>query len=184
MDMGTWYQTESDNYSTTREVWSALLDQHPPAKIYDPCFFDGTAARFIASLGHVPVHDRTDFFHPLFVEPTYDILATNPPFSDPKPFIRRIVDITLKNGKPFAVLLPVATRECNYFAMQFGRLAPVGQVVEIQLLSLGPRGKVFIGPDHTPIRKGRGTNWFVYGMSLRETSGVLYVPGNRAGFNV
>ena len=113
MSVSTWVQNDSDNYSTTRAVWRALLDHRERSKIYDPCFFDGTAARLIASLGHLPVHECKDFFNPQFVVPTYDILATNPPFSNPLPFLRRIVDLTIANGKPFAVLLPVATRSAT-----------------------------------------------------------------------
>ena len=179
-----WRQKDTDNFSTSMEVWNALLSQIPKAKVFDPCFHDGLAATNIAGCGHIPVHECKDFLNPRYVVPEYDLLATNPPFSDPKSFLRRIVDITLINRKPFAVLLPVASQESKYFGLQFGRLAHVGEVVEIQVLSLGKMGKMFIGPDLTPTRKGRGTMWFVHGLSLADTSGILFVDGNRAGTHV
>ena len=107
----TWECKETDDFSTSPKMWKALLKPLKPGTfVFDPCYFDGKAKELIENLGHRAIHECKDFLAAAFVVPEYDLLATNPPFSNIKAFLRKIVDITIETGKPFAILLPVVKK--------------------------------------------------------------------------
>jgi hypothetical protein len=81
--------------------------------LYDPYYCNGSVVQKWNSLGFLKViHDNRDFYRDIVdgAIPPYDILVTNPPFSDDH--IPKLFEFLLEKKKPFAVLMPdyVATK--------------------------------------------------------------------------
>lgn len=81
--------------------------------LYDPYYCNGSVVQKWNNLGFLKViHDNRDFYRDIAdgAIPPYDILVTNPPFSDDH--IPKLFAFLLEKKKPFAVLMPdyVATK--------------------------------------------------------------------------
>lgn len=83
--------------------------------IYDPYYCAGAVKEHWAQLG-VPcvIHEKRDFYHDIeegTVPSTFDMLVTNPPYSDDH--IQRLMEFLIGSNKPWAFLVPdyVATKE-------------------------------------------------------------------------
>ena len=101
---------QADDYETPDSAWDMILDIiDTDVVIWDPFYCSGRSGRYIMSKGFIVIHENRDCFQ---WEPEhYDIIVTNPPYS-----IRSRVFAWLKSlGKPFAVLVPIATICNQYF---------------------------------------------------------------------
>lgn len=73
----------------------------PEDKVYyDPFYLDGSSGNHLKELGLNVIHSNTDFFTN---QVDYDIIITNPPFSQKKAVLEKLI----KDGKPFIMIMPV-----------------------------------------------------------------------------
>jgi len=95
-----------DDYTTPKYVWKMLdgiIDKN--AVIYDPYYNKGETKQYLTELGYKNViHYKEDFYtnHHKY---TYDIILTNPPYSNKKKVFTALKQI----DKPFIVIMPVST---------------------------------------------------------------------------
>lgn len=96
----------NDNYNTPRCAFEDLqkIIKVKNKKIYDPFYNDGVCENILKEVfdGNEIIHKNVDFWSDIV---DYDIIITNPPFSDKK----RVLNELYGRKKPFCILLPVET---------------------------------------------------------------------------
>ena len=99
--------SKHDDYMTPKSAWEAIRAYIPTDKeIWEPFFGDGKSGEYLRELGFRVYHKDEDFF----AHNNGDIVVSNPPFTLKKEVIERLVSL----GKPFVLLMPVATMTTTY----------------------------------------------------------------------
>ena len=130
----------SDEFGTPKIAFDILKPYIPKNKtIWESACGKGSLAKIISDEGY-KVISSTDFFND---NPEYDIIITNPPYSNKEGFLERCYSL----GKPFALLMPLT-------ALEGKRRGALYKKYGIQLLIPNKRIN-FI----TPSGKGSGS-WF------------------------
>lgn len=89
-----------DCYMTPKYAWENIKQYIPNGKvIYEPFYGDGKSGEYLRELGFTVIHEKVDFYENNF---QYDIVVSNPPFSDYKRILQRLVEL----DKPFILILP------------------------------------------------------------------------------
>jgi len=96
-----------DDYMTPKSAWSNIQHLIPKDKIIWEAFWgDGKSGQYLEELGFNVVHDQDDFFK----SDKGDIVVSNPPFSQSKEVLTRLV----KLNKPFILILPSSKINTQY----------------------------------------------------------------------
>tara|TARA_R110001632_G_scaffold121756_2_gene234415 strand:+ start:111 stop:617 length:507 start_codon:yes stop_codon:yes gene_type:complete len=100
-----------DDYMTPKHGWENIAHLIPKDKIMWEAFYgDGTSGTHLRELGFNTIHEPIDFFDDDTV-PEYDILISNPPFSQSKNIMNRLYEL----DKPFILIMPAAKINTSYF---------------------------------------------------------------------
>ena len=100
-----------DDYMTPKHAWENIAHLIPKDKIMWEAFYgDGTSGTHLRDLGFNTIHEPIDFFDDDTV-PEYDILISNPPFSQSKNIMNRLYEL----DKPFILIMPAAKINTSYF---------------------------------------------------------------------
>ena len=100
-----------DDYMTPKHAWENIAHLIPKDKIMWEAFYgDGTSGTHLTELGFNTIHEPIDFFDDDTV-PEYDILISNPPFSQSKNIMNRLYEL----DKPFILIMPAAKINTSYF---------------------------------------------------------------------
>ncbi len=96
-----------DDYMTPKSAWEAIKQYIPTDKVIWESFYgDGTSGKCLKELGFDVIHEDIDFFE----NNKGDIVVSNPPFSQKKQIIERLIEL----DKPFILIMPSATLLCSY----------------------------------------------------------------------
>lgn len=100
-----------DAYMTPKHAWENIAHLIPKDKIMWEAFYgDGTSGTHLRELGFNTIHEPIDFFDDDTV-PEYDILISNPPFSQSKNIMNRLYEL----DKPFILIMPSSKINTSYF---------------------------------------------------------------------
>ena len=100
-----------DDYMTPKYAWENIAHLIPKDKIMWEAFYgDGSSGTHLRDLGFNTIHEPIDFFDDDTV-PEYDILISNPPFSQSKNIMNRLYEL----DKPFILIMPAAKINTSYF---------------------------------------------------------------------
>ena len=127
---------EADHCETSAESYRdiapllELLSQKlgKQVAIYDPYYCAGSMKQHLSALGFSDVYNENEDFYQTIEQakvPPHDVLITNPPFGEEH--MRRLLQFTQSNAKPFFLLLPEYVRRKPYFltAVNEGKIKPV-----------------------------------------------------------
>lgn len=104
-----------DDFMTPAYVWENIQDFIPKDKvIWEPFYGDGQSGEDLRKLGFEVIHLQEDFFN----NNKGDIVVSNPPFSNKKQVIERLVEL----DKPFILLMPVSVLCYKYSKILDGDL--------------------------------------------------------------
>jgi len=96
-----------DDYMTPKSAWENIQHLIPSDKIIWEAFWgDGKSGQYLQELGFNVVHDQDDFFK----SDKGDIVVSNPPFSQSKEVLIRLVQL----NKPFILILPSSKINTQY----------------------------------------------------------------------
>jgi len=96
---------------TPKHAWENIAHLIPKDKIMWEAFYgDGTSGTHLRDLGFNTIHEPIDFFDDDTV-PEYDILISNPPFSQSKNIMNRLHEL----DKPFIIIMPSSKINTSYF---------------------------------------------------------------------
>lgn len=88
-----------DTYMTPKYAWEDIQDYIPSDKVIWEAFYgDGKSGEYLRELKFNVIHDKDNFYD----HNKGDIVVSNPPFSDYKNILYRLV----KLDKPFILILP------------------------------------------------------------------------------
>lgn len=96
----------TDDYVTPQKEWQRLKDFIKPNQIiWDPFYCDGTSKAYLQDTFEPKevIHEDVDYLNNQCEPDTYDIIVTNPPFSQKDQILRWLIDL----DKPFCVLFPM-----------------------------------------------------------------------------
>ena len=97
-----------DDYMTPRYAWENIKQYIPKDKIIWEAFYgDGKSGDYIKDLGFNVIHEKIDFFK----ENKGDVIVSNPPFSQSKEIMKRLLIL----DKPFILLFPSSKINTQYF---------------------------------------------------------------------
>jgi hypothetical protein len=97
-----------DDYMTPRYAWENIKQYIPKDKIIWEAFYgDGKSGDYMKELGFNVIHEKIDFFK----ENKGDIIISNPPFSQSKQIMKRLLIL----DKPFILLFPTSKLISSYF---------------------------------------------------------------------
>ena len=100
-----------DDYMTPKSAWKNIIHLLDKTKTYWEGFYgDGKSGNFLTELGLTTIHEEIDFFNDETL-PIYDILISNPPFSQCKTILNRLYEL----DKPFILILPSSKINTGYF---------------------------------------------------------------------
>ena len=100
-----------DDYMTPKYAWENIAHLIPKDKIIWEAFYgDGTSGTHLRELGFNTIHEPIDFFNDETI-PTFDILISNPPFSQSKKIMNRLYEL----DKPFILIMPSSKINTSYF---------------------------------------------------------------------
>jgi hypothetical protein len=103
-----------DDYMTPFSAWANIKDYIPKHKVIWEAFYgDGESGIHLENLGFEVIHKEVDFFE----SNLGDIIVSNPPFSQCKEVLERLV----KLDKPFIMILPSSKINTQYFRNLFGK---------------------------------------------------------------
>tara|TARA_R110000803_G_scaffold2862_5_gene9909 strand:- start:29 stop:505 length:477 start_codon:yes stop_codon:yes gene_type:complete len=104
---------DSDNHITPINIWTDIEKYIPKDKIiWSPFYCDGKQKEYFEEIGYNIIHEDKDFFS---VQPEYDIIIDNPPFSKCKEVCVRLKEL----DKPFIIILPHHTFQYKRFQRPF-----------------------------------------------------------------
>ena len=100
-----------DDYMTPKYAWENIKDFIPKDKIiYEPFYGDGKSGEYLKELGCKNViHKEIDFYENCD-KLKYDLIISNPPFSDSKKILNKLKEI----DKPFILILPSSKINTQY----------------------------------------------------------------------
>ena len=159
-----------DNFQTPSWPVQLLLDTiqvktWEQCTFWDPCRGKGNIEKVIRSNGHLSVGTDIDMgfdFLNLKVEPKFDAIITNPPYSLKDEFLAKCYEL----GKPFALLLPLS-------ALEGKKRQPLYKKYGMQLCLL-PRRVNFETPNN--VKKSSchfSTAWFTNGFGFGKDINYL-----------
>ena len=97
-----------DDYMSPKYVWENIQQFIPKDKIIWEAFYgDGKSGEYLTDLGFNVIHKPIDFFE----NNLGDIIVSNPPFSQIKEILKRLLII----DKPFILILPSSKINTSYF---------------------------------------------------------------------
>lgn len=100
-----------DDYMTPKYAWENIAHLIPKDKIiYEAFYGDGVSGTNLRELGFNTIHEPIDFFDDE-TRPEYDILISNPPFSQTKNIMYKLLEL----DKPFILILPSSKINTSYF---------------------------------------------------------------------
>lgn len=99
--------TTHDDYMTPKNAWEAIQNYIPKDKVIWEAFYgNGDSGKYLQELGFQVIHEDIDFYeHNLG-----DIVVSNPPFSQKKEIVTRLVEL----DKPFILLMPCSVLVTSY----------------------------------------------------------------------
>ena len=101
-----------DDYMTPFSAWEAIRDYIPTDKVIWEAFYgNGDSGRYLEQLGFEVIHQDIDFFE----SNLGDIIVSNPPFSQSKEVLERLVEL----DKPFIMIMPSSKINTQYFRKLF-----------------------------------------------------------------
>jgi len=102
-----------DDYMTPKNAWENIDHLIPKDKVLWEGFYgDGTSGTHLRELGFNTIHEPIDFFDDE-TRPEYDILVSNPPFSQSKNIMNKLYEL----DKPFILILPSSKINTSYFRL-------------------------------------------------------------------
>jgi len=97
---------------TQKSTWEDIKHIIPQNKtIWEAFYGDGESGKILKKLGFNTIHEKIDFFK----HDKGDIVVSNPPFSECKEVLTRLV----KLEKPFILILPSSKINTQYFRKLF-----------------------------------------------------------------
>jgi hypothetical protein len=106
---------KNDDYATPNSAWDAVLKYISKDKvIYEPFYLNGGSGAYIKSLGYKVIHKECDFYT-WYKTFEYDLILSNPAFSDVKNILPFLFDL----DKPFCLLMPSSKLHTQYLAKYF-----------------------------------------------------------------
>ncbi len=106
--------TKHDDYMTPKHAWEDIKEFIPEEynKIYEPFYGDGTSGKILKEIlpNHQIIHYEGDFYELCNVY-NYDMILSNPPFSDAKNIMPKMFEL----DKPFILLMPSSKINTSYF---------------------------------------------------------------------
>lgn len=100
-----------DDYMTPKYVWKNIQHIIPKDKVIWEAFYgDGESGKDLKDLGFNVIHEEIDFFNDETL-PEYDIIISNPPFSQSKAIMKRLAEL----DNPFILILPSSKINTSYF---------------------------------------------------------------------
>jgi hypothetical protein len=101
-----------DDYMTPKSAWESIKQYIPNDKtIWEPFYGDGKSGVYLSELGFNVIHNDNDFFE----NNEGDIIISNPPFSDYKRILQRLILL----DKPFILILPSSKINTQIFRNLF-----------------------------------------------------------------
>jgi hypothetical protein len=101
-----------DDYMTPKYAFENIQQYIPKDKVIWEAFYgDGKSGQYLQDLGFNVIHDKDDFF----VSNKGDIVVSNPPFSECKEILKRLVELK----KPFILILPSSKINTQYVRQLF-----------------------------------------------------------------
>jgi len=100
--------TKHNDYMTPKHAWEDIKDYIPKKKIWEAFYGDGKSGDYLTELGFDVIHEARDFFED---PPEYDIIVSNPPFSEAKEIMKKLREI----DKPFILIMPSSKINTSYF---------------------------------------------------------------------
>jgi len=97
-----------DDYMTPKSAWENIKQFIPQDKVIWEAFYgDGKSGDNLKNLGFDVIHEEIDFYQ----NNKGDIIVSNPPFSDAKNIMNRLLEI----DKPFILIFPSSKINTQYF---------------------------------------------------------------------
>jgi len=104
-----------DDYMTPKYVWENIKHILPKNKVIWESFYgDGKSGNDLKELGFNVIHEEIDFFDNETL-PDYDLIVSNPPFSQSKDIMKRLSEL----DKPFILIMPSSKINTSYFRDNF-----------------------------------------------------------------
>jgi len=106
---------KDDDYETPKYIWKMIVPFIDKNKtIYEPFFCSGLSGQYLTELGYNVIHKDEDFYEN-YDKHKYDIIVSNPPFSNKKKVFNKLKEI----DKPFIMIVPVSTITKQFFRNNF-----------------------------------------------------------------
>jgi hypothetical protein len=103
-----------DDYMTPKSAWNSIKQYIPEEYkvIYEPFYGDGKSGENLKELlpDKTIIHNQVDFYE-YSTKYEYDMIQSNPPFSDAKNFMPKFLEL----DKPFILLMPSSKINTSYF---------------------------------------------------------------------
>jgi len=104
-----------DDYMTPKYAWENIKHLIPKDKLIWEAFYgNGESGNYLTELGFNVIHEDIDFFNNDTL-PEYDIIVSNPPFSQSKEVMKRLS----KLDTPFILIMPSSKINTGYFREYF-----------------------------------------------------------------
>jgi len=106
---------KDDDYETPKYIWEFITPYINKNKtIYEPFYCSGLSGQYLRELGYNVIHNDIDFYEN-YDKYEYDIIVSNPPFSDKKKVFDKLKHI----DKPFIMIVPISTITKKFFKDNF-----------------------------------------------------------------
>ena len=106
--------SKHDDYMTPKSAWDSIKEFIPEEYkvIYEPFYGDGKSGIILKELmpRKTIIHENVDFYE-YSTKYNYDMILSNPPFSDAKKIMPKMLEI----DKPFILLMPSSKINTSYF---------------------------------------------------------------------
>ena len=106
--------SKHDDYMTPKSAWDSIKEFIPEEYkvIYEPFYGDGKSGIILKELipSKTIIHENVDFYE-YSTKYNYDMILSNPPFSDAKKIMPKMLEI----DKPFILLMPSSKINTSYF---------------------------------------------------------------------
>jgi len=119
-----------DDYMTPKSAWENIKQFIPLDKVIWEAFYgDGKSGENLKELGFNVIHEEIDFYE----HNKGDLIISNPPFSDAKNIMNRLLEI----DKPFILIFPSSKINTQYFRAWKNKLQIIIPRKRIQFLKDG-----------------------------------------------
>tara|TARA_R110000823_G_scaffold206472_2_gene337164 strand:+ start:60 stop:644 length:585 start_codon:yes stop_codon:yes gene_type:complete len=98
-----------DDWTTPKHAWQDIAHLIPKGKIWEAFYGEGKSGQYLRELGFETIHEPINFFDDS-TRPDYEVLVSNPPFSQAAAILKKLVQI----DKPFILLMPCSKICCKY----------------------------------------------------------------------